>query len=205
MASELQHCPACDEEYVAGVATCVECGGPLQPGPLARLEERTRALTGADASTGAGGGAPRPTRLLAEIPGLQADHAVRALLLEGIACRVECQGVGKTYEPDQPPAEPFAVTLPVSIYVSDAQFDAAHEVLNSFEPGDVIGDQWSNSEAEAAPLAEAESSLEPVADREPLQPSEPLTDAEPAAESTSLRTVVLIVVVAIVLLFLFGR
>src|SRR5690242_21700231 len=120
MASELQHCPACDEEYVAGVATCVECGGPLQPGPLARLEQRARTLTRADASADAGGGTPRPMRLLAEIPGLQADHAVRALLLEGIACRVECQGVGKTYEPDQPPAEPFAITLPVSIYVTDA-------------------------------------------------------------------------------------
>jgi hypothetical protein len=203
MASELQHCPACDEEYVAGVATCVECGGPLQPGPLERLEQRARALTRPGAPTDSG--AAQPTRLLAEIPGLQADHAVRALLLEGITCRVECQGVGKTYAPDQPPAEPFAVTLPVSIYVTDAQFDAADEVLNSFEPGDVIGDQWSAAETEAEPLAEAESSLEPVADREPLQPSEPLTDAEPAPESTSLRTVVLIVLVAVVLLFLFGR
>jgi hypothetical protein len=205
MAGELQHCPTCDEEYVAGVATCVECGGPLQPGPLERLEQRARTLTRPGKSVDAAGGAPRPMRLLAEIPGLQADHAVRALLLEGIACRVETQGVGRTYEPDQPPAEPFAVTLPVSIYVSDAQFDAADEVLNSFEPGDVIGDQWSDAGGEDASLAEADASLEPVGDREPTQPSEPLSDSEPSPEGTSLRTVVLIVVVAIVLLFIFGR
>ena len=203
MSGELQHCPTCDEEYVAGIATCVDCGGPLQPGPLERLEQRARARTrpAAHADTGAAA----PTRLLAEIPGLQADHAVRALLLEGIACRVEAQGVSRTYEPGEPPAEPFAVTLPVKIYVPEAQHTAAEDVLNSFDTGDLIGDQWSDEGAEAAPLDDADAAPEVVADREPAEPVEALGDGEPAAESTSLRTVVLIVAVALVLLFLFGR
>lgn len=199
MSDGLQHCPACDEEYVAGIATCVECGGPLQPGPLERLAQRGRMRRGTAPA------APRAslTRLLAKIPGLQADHAVRALLLEGIACRVDCQGVARTYEPGQPPAEPFAVTLPVSIYVDEAQLDAAQDVLTSLESHDLIGEQWNDENADAS--VEADALAEPVGDREPAQASEPFPDAEPPAESTSLRTVVLIVVAALVLLFLFGR
>jgi hypothetical protein len=201
MTDGLQHCPACDEEYVASVTACVECGGPLQPGPLERLERRAR-----DVGAGAGRGetaASTPSRLLTRIAGLQADHAVRALLLEGIACRVDCQGLARTYQPGQPPAEPFAVTLPVSIYVDEAQLDAAQDVLSSFEAGDLIGDQWSDEPAE--PAGDIETFAEPIADREPAEPVEAIPDVEPVSESTSLRTVVLIVVAAIVLLFLFGR
>jgi hypothetical protein len=200
MTDGLQHCPACDEEYVASVTACVECGGPLQPGPLERLERRARDSAATVRSDPA---AAAPRRLLTRIAGLQADHAVRALLLEGIACRVDCQGLARTYQPGQPPAEPFAVTLPVSIYVDEAQLDAAQDVLSSFEAGDLIGDQWSDERAESA--GDIETSTEPVADREPAEPVEAIPDVEPASESTSLRTVVLIVVAAIVLLFLFGR
>jgi hypothetical protein len=201
MSDGLQHCPACDEEYVAGVAACVECGGALQPGPLQRLEHRARDIAG----TGPGDAtASSPTRLLTRIAGLEADHAVRALLLEGIACRVDCQGLARTYQPGQPPAEPFAVTLPVSIYVDEAQLDAAQDVLSSFESHDLIGDQWSD-EGTVDAAADLDALAEPVADREPSEPVEALPDVEPAAESTSLRTVALIVIVAIVLLFLFGR
>jgi hypothetical protein len=55
--------------------------------------------------------------VLAQLPGIQADRAVRALLLEEIACFVECQGLTKTYKPGTPPTEPFAVTLPVTVHV----------------------------------------------------------------------------------------
>ena len=201
MAGELQHCPECQEEYVAGVTACVECGGALHPGPLERLPKSARR---ADAARPVPeDGTEQSYRLLARMPGVQADHAVRTLLLEEITCRVECQGIVKTYAPGAPPAEPFAVTLPVSVYVMDAQHDSAQEILSSLSSDDVIGDQWSaveDADADSAigedePLADADA--EPAADDPPA--------GEPVAESTSLRTVLLIVVAAIVLLFLFGR
>jgi len=203
MASGLQHCPSCDEEYVAGVAACVECGGPLQPGPLARLERGARTADSERTTAGP----PRPDRLLAELPGLQADHAVRALLLEGVACGVECRGVRKVYVPGEPPAEPFAVTLPVTVYVSDAQYETAQDIVASFQTDDMIGDQWTDGEAEPdeAALIEVEPTGMPVDENQHVLAGEALADDEPTPESTSLRTVVVIVVVAVVLLFLFGR
>lgn len=211
MTSTLQHCAACNEEYVAGVAACVECGQPLQAGPLPR---------GAmPATTAATESAAAPLdRLLTELPGLQADQMVRALLLEEIACRVECQGVEKIYRPGQPLSEAFAVTLPVTVYVGDAQHDSAHEILQSLAQEDVIGDQWSvapaETDSEADTLgaeAEQDTPVEPSAvskfehDHYANVPDAEPALSEPIAESTSLRTVVLIVLAGLVLLFLFAR
>lgn len=200
MASDLQHCAACQEEYVARVASCVECGGPLEPGPLQRG-------TKASPVPALGGTGPQLDRLLAELPGAQADQAVRALLLEDIGCRVECEGVAKVYEAGQRAAEAFAVTLPVSVYVSGAQYDSAQEILSSLQQEDLIGDQWA-----AAPVeAEAEASVvddpgsDPTDDAAPAPDDPEMADGEPVAESTSMRTVVLLVAAGIVLLFLFGR
>lgn len=204
MASDLQHCPACQEEYVAGVASCVECGAALQPGPLERLEQRARRGGGSDATAP---GAARPDRRRAQMPGLQADHAMRALLLEGITCGVWCEGVEKVYAPGHPPAEPFAVTLPVTVYVTDAQYEAAEEVLASLQHDDVIGEQWSATEvdAENEAIVEAGPAAEPADYSEPARADEPAAADGPSPESTSLRTIVLIVLAAIVLLFVFGR
>jgi hypothetical protein len=212
MASDLQHCPACDEEYVAGVAACVECGGALQPGPLPRLE-RGRGGGGArpadDGDDSAS--AAQPSRLLGEMPGLQADHLVRALLREEIACVVECRGVKKIYAPDQPPGEPFAVTLPVRVYVPEAHHEAAQDILASLDADDVIGDQWSDVATDAAAEANLELTRLPTADVAESAPEDDESAADepnleaPVPESTSLRAVALIVIAAIVLLFLFGR
>ena len=140
--SDLQHCAPCQQEYIAGVAACVECGKPLQAGPLPRGD-----APATPAAPVASSDAPLD-RLLAELPGLQADQMVRALLIEEITCRVECQGVAKVYRPGHPPSEPFAVTLPVVVYVGDAQYDSAQEIVQSLAQEDVIGDQWSATPAE---------------------------------------------------------
>src|SRR6185503_4732629 len=100
MATEPQHCPTCQTEYVAGIAACADCGGPLTPGPLGRYTGATSAAQ----QTAASGAAPSGAfdAVLAQLPGIQADRAVRALLLEEIPCFVECQGMTKTYLPGAP-------------------------------------------------------------------------------------------------------
>jgi len=199
MASELQHCPTCEEEYVAGVAACVECGGPLTAGPLEYFAARERGGSDAPPAVSAVG---RPDQLLAELPGLQAHHAVRALLLEDITCALKCQGVEKVYVPGQPPAEPFAVTLLVRLYVSQAQLEAAQEIIASFGHEDVIGEQWSDVEADDAG-SEVEAEVDAAS---ASQPDDLVTTAgEPASESTSWRVITLVVLAAVVLFLLFGR
>lgn len=199
MADELQHCEGCQEEYVAGVAACVECGGTLQAGPLPRAG-RSRAGVAASAAAGASD----LDRLLVELPGLQADLAVRALLLEDIPVRVVCQKNSKVYAAGEKPTEPFAVTLPVSVFVSAAQLDMAQEILDSMQRDDVIGDQWSDpqSDTEGNPIAvESDAASE--------EPEDDIADeargAAPRSESTSLRAVVILVVAGLILLFMFGR
>ena len=202
MSNELQHCPACQEEYVAGVAACVECGGALEPGPLDRSGGRKRGAGGATAT-----GAPRPDRLLAELPGLDADLTARALLRENISCRVECQGAEKVYTPDRPPEQPFAVSLPVTLYVSETQLEAAQDILASLQHEDVIGEQWSEGESEEAGDRDTDDEVDvPVRlhDDDATEP-DPESSGEPAPESTSFRTIILIVLAVVVLLFVFGR
>jgi hypothetical protein len=200
---DLQHCAECQEEYVAGVAACVECGGPLTPGPLERnggaaAPLPARAMPGSEMD-----------RLLGRWPGLQADHAVRALLAEGVACRVECGGSVKVYQPGKEPTEPFAVTLPVSVYVAGPQLENARELLLSLEQDDVIGDQWSEvpEEAESAD-DDAADDHDAAIDAAPPQAqlAEAVEDSPPpeapVAQSTSLRTAVLLVVAGAVVLYL---
>ncbi len=199
MNAELQHCPECDEEYVAGIAACVECGGVLQPGPLPRLEARHAEQRAAQKTAVDAGSADR---LIADLPGRQADHVVRLLLLDGIPCRVVCQGIEKRYLPGQPPAEPFAMTLPVQIFVAEAQRETAEDIVGSFEHEDVIGEQW---DSEPAPPAEIERAEEaesyealPMADDAPIP--EP-----PQPTGTSLRAILIIAVIGLALLFFFAR
>lgn len=209
MAGELQHCPTCREEYVAGIAACVECGEPLHPGPLPR---GAAAAAPAARAAAAANPATELDRLVAELPGRQADHVVRSLLLEGIACRVECQGVVKVYQAEQRPSEPFAVTLPVTIHVAAAQLENAQEVLESLQQEDVIGEQWSEvpSEDDASgtrddEYEQAEAERLAASAAAEAEPDDAAVPAPPAAESTTLRTIVLIVVVGLVLLLIFAR
>jgi len=198
MSDALQHCPACDEEYVAGVATCVECGGALQPGPLPRLQARheRRAAATTPVATGTA------DHMLAELPGQQADQIIRLLLLEGIPCRVVCQGIEKRYLPGQPPAEPLAMTLPVAIFVPNEQREAAEDIVGSLEHEDVIGEQW-DSEPATAPESERDEDAEsyealPMVDDAPIP-------AAPQPTGTSVRTLLIIAAIGLVLIFLLAR
>jgi hypothetical protein len=200
MANGLQHCAACREEYVAGVAACVECGAPLQPGPLDRSAPAARGPRVDEPTASA-----LPDRLLAKLPGAEADQVVRTLLREGIACGVSCDGIERVYAPDKPPMEPFAVSLPVSLFVNAAQYEQAQEILASCEQEDVIGDQWESAppdEASEMVIAPAE---EVVADPDPLPTDDGTATGEPVPESTTLRTAILIVLIGIFLYFMFGR
>ena len=194
MSSGFQHCPACDEEYVAGIAACVECGGALQPGPLPRLERGERraaaAVAPVEAATGAAAGAP--DTLLTELRGREAHEAAVALLQEGIVCAVECDGASKVYLPHQSPREPFAVTRQVSLFVAADQVERAGEILASLQSEDLIGEQWADVPPPEAGLADE---VDP-----PPADSEPPSDAAPLAPSRSTMNVVWVVLLGLALL-----
>lgn len=208
MAGDPQHCATCQTEYIAGIAACADCGGPLTPGPLGRYtaagSTAAPAARSAAASPGAGAAGGDFDALLARLPGIQADRAVRALLLEEIPCFVECQGLTKTYLPGAPPSEPFAVTLPVTVHVRSAQLDMAREVIDSLESDDLIGEQWSDEElAEAAEVA---SPTAGVPFDEPASATAEDPDAgAPEPQRTPMVAVILVVLVVIGMLLLFGR
>jgi hypothetical protein len=140
---------------------------------------------------------------LVELPGLQADLATRALLLEDIAVRVECQGASKLYSAGDKPSEPFAVSLPVSVYVAAPQFDTAQEILASLQQDDVIGEQWSESPLD--PDGGAVGDDEESARTDEAAAGDTQTLRAPIVETTSLRTVVILVIAGALLVFLFGR
>jgi hypothetical protein len=199
---DLQHCPACDEEYVAGATSCAECGGPLTAGPLARLEAAARG-----SSVEAAPATRSLDRLLARLPGRQADQAARALVMEGLSCRAECQGLEKTYTPERPPAEAFAVSLDVALYVHGDDLESAQAVLDSFAHDDLIGNQWDEVEGrgDGGDARPAERHADGVAEDVPAGSGPSVDDRPIEPEGTSLRTAALIVAIALLLLFLFGR
>ena len=146
--------------------------------------------------------------MLAELPGLDADLTARALLREDISCRVVCQGTEKVYTPDRPPDQPFAVSLPVTLYVNEAQLEAAQDILTSLQHEDVIGEQWSEGESEDAGDRGTDDEVDVPVDLHGDDASELETESsvdQPVPETTSLRTILLIVLAGIVLLFIFGR
>lgn len=208
MPTALQHCPACDEEYVARVDACVECGGVLTAGPLPRLEAPGRR---ARADRAAAGDPVAADHLLVELPGQEAHLLVRTLLIEGIPCRVRCQGIEKRYAPGETPQEPLAVTLPVSVFVPAGQREAAEDLLAVTEHEDVIGEQWDAEPASALEHGHepVPSNTEPPADAydyEPLPVLSPGADADPLQpQGTSWRLVAMAVAIAVVLLYVFTR
>ena len=151
-----------------------------------------------------------PDRFLAQVPGTQADCTAKALTLEGITCLLECHGLRRLCGPDNEAEEPFAVTLPVSIYVPYAQLGEAQEILHSIEQDDLIGDQW-NGAREAPPhtvgnVAEprAASILQPVPHPASVC-AEPPGTVNLRPERTSVRFLVLLLFASLVLFLTIGR
>ena len=139
--------------------------------------------------------AATPDTKLIDLPGLRADFAVRALTLEGIVCGLECQGIRKIRLPDGAPEEPFAVTLPVSIYVPSDKLSEAQNILRSLESDDVIGAQWEPvpEEDPNGDRASSSSLAEPLRPKHP----DPFADAgPPRGESTTLRLVLFLIIAA---------
>jgi len=216
MAPDYQHCPDCEQEYVAGIAACVDCGKPLSPGPLARYAGGGPALAAPAAGGGAASAASGPVdALLAELPGTEAHEAVVALLMERIPSRAECNGIEKSYTLDQAsPSVPFAGSLPVRLYVAAEHRDAALEVIHSINQGDLIGEQWNDSPHPDVAEIDAEYEALPVeATAEPAH-AEPPRFADDAAETSlppppetrvSPLAMAAVAVIVVALLYYFGR
>jgi hypothetical protein len=179
---------------------------------LPRFEEQPAAVGATSAAAAAAGAADT---LLAELPGLEAHEAVQALLMEEIDCRVTCQGIEKRYSKNSPPQGPVATSLPVSIFVAAEHVGAGEEIIASLKTGDLIGEQWAEAPHpdEIRTDGQAEYELEPL----PVEPGPSLDTLPntardvpvlgPEPQSTSARTVVLMILVALIvgLIFAFGR
>ena len=197
--TDVQHCRTCATEYVAGITICADCGAPLVPGPLPQDQSSTP-----DPEAAATEGPPRsdqpPDSFLTELPGLQAEHTTKLLTLEGITCLLECQGFQQLRYPNREPNEPFAVTMSVSIYVPQADLEAAQEILGSFNRDDLIGDQWRTGEDAVAVTAD-----HPAQDDEHASThTGDVTARRAKPEGTFLRLVLLLVAVGL-LFFMFRR
>jgi hypothetical protein len=171
--TDVRHCNACATEYVAAVRVCAECGAALEAGPYVAPEPSSREDRGPKVLR-----EEPPDRLLVRLPGLQAEFAAQALNLEGIPCTLECEGLRQVRRPGEGPGDPFAVTLPVSVYVPGSAFGTAREVLQSLAADDLIGEQWSGDDpmADVGPSAENAPSF-----AEPIRP----LDLDPAPEIPS--------------------
>jgi hypothetical protein len=185
----VQHCPACRTEFIAGVAACTDCAGSLEPGALPDLAAAVAARESPIVNDS-------PDTLLTTLPGLRADLVVRALVMEGIACLLACDGQTKLCGPNDGAQGPFAITLPVAIYVARRRVDEAEAIVQSLEREDLVGVEW--NEGDAVELsAEFEAEAEPAATEED---ESTLQYVGPRAEGTTHRLIVLLAIVAAVLI-----
>jgi hypothetical protein len=190
--SPLQHCAACQTEYVATALACAECGGVLQAGPLPRFEGRDDP---APAMDGAVEPMEPPTRVVATLPGAQAEQLAKLLTMEGIVCLLECEGLQRLRRPDDPVPEPIAVTLPVTLSVPPSRFDDAQAILASLDQTDAIGTQWTDEGAPNQPGSDEaleEDAEESVTDLEPGE----IPNIGPQPESTTWRFILILLLAA---------
>ena len=141
-----------------------------------------------------------PDRLLIRVPGLQAEFAAQALNLEGIPCRLECEGLEQLRRPGDEPGDPFAVTLPVEIYVPASAVATAREVLQSLGRDDLIGEQWDGGDPapdETVNVVEAETPSPAVA---PGALDSPPMPSGQRMEGTGLRLILILVAAGLVAL-----
>jgi hypothetical protein len=193
--SNEQHCPTCETEYVAGIAACADCGGPLSPGPLEHM-----AAAAPPPPPDGGAQAADFDAVLATLPGLQAHHAMQALLMENVPCFLECQGLAKTYQPGSASTGPLAVNLPVTVHVRSADLESAREIVTSIDEEDLIGEQWGDAVEATTVEGGNDDAAVAAGDGTALD-----ADTALQPERTSMVTAVVVVAVVLGLLFLFGR
>ncbi len=191
-AEGVQHCPNCATEYVAGAAACADCGGQLEPGPVADGPPPSPVARQPESTL--------PEALLTTMPGLQADLLAAALTMEGIACLLECEGIRQMRRPGSESPGALAATLPVAVYVGRMDLGRARDVMESLQRSEIIGDQWQAGEqAEGSLDAAREEGGDafPRASRitAPLSGDDgPCGDTRP--ESTTLRLLFLVAATA---------
>ena len=199
----MAHCADCWTEFVEGITTCSDCGQPLSPGPLPESdeEETTPAVKPSFAAI---------DTFFDELPGERAEFAASVLKLEGIHCRLECEGLVQYRGPDAQPQPPIAVTLPVRIYVAATDVERVREIVASTQEEDLIGESWNEVPAEEN-LAEESRAEEVASETEPEAAGRveaPEAENELAGEvrAESNTTLIVVFIVALIaLLFMFRR
>jgi hypothetical protein len=168
------------------VTVCAECDVVLQPGPapqeIAEGESVEQETTAAD----------EPDTYFTTLPGQQADFVVNALAQAGIFSVLSCQGEQRLHGPEIPSAGPFAMTLPVEIYVPGARLAEVWEIVDGLTHDGEIQHAMMvgvDVEALAAEHPDPEEPVEPIAPQDTLaKPS----DGAPAPERTSSRLLILL-------------
>ena len=197
MIGNLQHCPTCATEFVAGARACSDCGGPLTAGPLPDVDaNQLIAITSAAQTPSA-----PPDTLFATLPGQQADYVAQALTEAGIASRLDCDGIQQFNGPGQPHGGPLAVTLPVSVFVPGSQLTAVTEVVRSItRDGEIMNPATIG--LETVDLEALAMAGEPVVDTPPPPPPDL---SPPQAEGLGLRLWLLLLLAAVALFLMLGR
>lgn len=189
----------CATEFVASVPFCTDCGGSLRAGPLPDPpSESEKPRDGAEATVHRTH--DPPDTLLLQRPGLEAEEVARILNLEGIPCLLECQGMQSLRLADREPAEPLAISLPVSVLVPAALLAEAKEILQSLQQEDAVGDQWAAPSEGARP--------EPPGEDEGARPSvDPDRMGPPSAspEGTSLRFLIVLAIGGLAIFWMIGK
>lgn len=191
------YCEECWTEFVDGVPQCSDCGGPLRAGPLPDeppMAEQEGGAAGADPELAG------IDSLVGEFPGEDAEYLAEALRMEGIHSRLECGGIVRHRGPGQKATGPISLSLPVRVFVAEAELERAGEIRESISHDDLVGDAW----AEGADAPEFEDPAGSPGSAVPADHAGP--PLEMRAEGTSSRVaIVLLLAAAVGLLFMFAR
>ncbi len=203
MISNVQHCPKCVTEFVAGVRACSDCGGPLSSGPLPDPADEEAQPSEADDLAALG---DPPDTLYATLPGQQADYVAQALATAGIASLLECDGIQQLNGPGIEHKGPLAVSFPVSVYVPGAQLQPVREIVQSITRAGEIVNPWTvavdPTDLEALVAGETGLDADDAEDRS--SPSDqPLSAPQP--EGTTTRLLLLLALGVVLLLLMLRR
>ncbi len=192
----VRYCQECWTEFVATVQRCSDCGGPLQDGELPAARPRDEEIEDGEVVTS---DLADIDSLITELPGEEAEHFAEALRMEGVHSRLECGEIVRHRGPGQKATAKISFSLPVQIFVADAERERARDILESINQEDLIGDAWSEG-AEAEEIYERESLLQADAELDQTAPPEIRTEG-----ISSRAILVLLLAVAVGLIFVLAR